>query len=100
VCEYDLALYEDKPAEPTRANADRTSIEKWETCDRMANTIIKQTPYELRFGKKPTLNYIRVWGCPIETKLFNITPGFKTKPSATYMYARIKFHTYSDIISE
>jgi hypothetical protein len=29
VCEYDLTLREDKLAEPTGANADRTSIEKW-----------------------------------------------------------------------
>jgi hypothetical protein len=32
---------------------------------------VPKTPYELWFGKKPTLNYLRVWGCPAETKLFN-----------------------------
>jgi hypothetical protein len=25
----------------------------------------------LWFGKKPSLNYLRVWGCPAEAKLFN-----------------------------
>jgi hypothetical protein len=28
------------------------------------------------------------------------TPGFQNIPSDTYMYARIKFHTYNEIISE
>jgi hypothetical protein len=32
---------------------------------------VPKTPYELWFGKKPSLNYLRVWGCPAETKLFN-----------------------------
>ena len=42
VCEYDLALREDKLVEPADANGDRTAIEKWERCDRMASMIIKQ----------------------------------------------------------
>jgi len=42
VCEYDLALREDKLIEPVDANGDRTAIEKWERCDRMASMIIKQ----------------------------------------------------------
>jgi hypothetical protein len=41
VCEYDLALHEDKPAEPIEANVDSTSIEEWERCDRMASMINK-----------------------------------------------------------
>jgi hypothetical protein len=32
---------------------------------------VPKTPYELWFGKTPTLNYLRVWGCPAEAKLFN-----------------------------
>ena len=43
VCEYDLALRQDKPAGPADPNGDRTAIEKWERSDRMANMIIKQT---------------------------------------------------------
>jgi len=42
VCEYDLALCEDKPAEPVDPNGDRTTIKKGERCDRMASMIIKQ----------------------------------------------------------
>ena len=30
-----------------------------------------KTPYELWTGRKPTLNYLRVWGCAVEAKLFN-----------------------------
>ena len=43
MCEYDLALHEDKPTTPTDPNGDRTAIEKWERCNRLATMIIKQT---------------------------------------------------------
>jgi hypothetical protein len=33
--------------------------------------LVLKTHYELWFGKKQTLNYLRVWGCPAEAKLFN-----------------------------
>jgi len=29
------------------------------------------TPYEMWTGKKPSLNYLRVWGCPAEAKVLN-----------------------------
>jgi len=32
---------------------------------------VPKTPYEMWTGKKPTLNYFHVWGCPAEAKLFN-----------------------------
>jgi hypothetical protein len=32
---------------------------------------VPKTPYELWTGRKPTLNYLRVWGCAAEAKLFN-----------------------------
>jgi hypothetical protein len=32
-----------------------------------------KTPYELWTGRKPTLNYLHVWGCPAEAKVFNPT---------------------------
>jgi hypothetical protein len=32
---------------------------------------VPRTPYELWTSRKPTLNYLHVWGCPTETKLFN-----------------------------
>ena len=30
-----------------------------------------KTPYELWTGKEPSLNYLCVWGCPAEAKVFN-----------------------------
>jgi hypothetical protein len=39
--------------------------------NRVPAKLVPKTPYELWFGKKPTLNYLRVWDCPAEAKLFN-----------------------------
>ena len=43
MCKYDLMFCEDKPTEPTKANGDRSAIEKWERCDMMVSMIVKQT---------------------------------------------------------
>jgi hypothetical protein len=32
---------------------------------------VSKIPYELWTGHKPSLNYLRVWGCPTEAKIFN-----------------------------
>ena len=32
---------------------------------------VPKTPYELWTGRKPSLKYLHVWGCPAEAKLFN-----------------------------
>jgi hypothetical protein len=32
---------------------------------------VPKTPYEMWIDRKPTLNYLHVWGCPAEAKLFN-----------------------------
>ncbi|XP_039778349.1 uncharacterized protein LOC120645645 [Panicum virgatum] len=56
VCEYDLALSQDKPAEPADPNGDRTVIEKWERSDRMANMIIKNTITLAIYGAIPDKN--------------------------------------------
>jgi hypothetical protein len=32
---------------------------------------VPKTPYGLWTGRKPTLNYLHVWGCPAEMKVFN-----------------------------
>jgi hypothetical protein len=32
---------------------------------------VPKTPYELCIGRKSTLNYLYVWGCPTDAKLFN-----------------------------
>ena len=31
------------------------------------------TPFELWTGRKPSLNHLKVWGCPAEVKLYNPT---------------------------
>jgi hypothetical protein len=43
--------------------------------NRVPSKSVSKTPYELWTGKKPTLNYVRVWGCPAEAKLFNPNIG-------------------------
>ena len=32
---------------------------------------VPKTPYELWTGRKPSMKYLRVWGCRAEAKLFN-----------------------------
>jgi hypothetical protein len=39
--------------------------------NRVPSKSVPKTPYELWFGRKPTLNYLRVWGCPAKARLFN-----------------------------
>ena len=36
---------------------------------------VPKTPYELWTGRKPSLDYLRVWGCPAEAKLFDPNRG-------------------------
>jgi hypothetical protein len=39
--------------------------------NRVLSKSVPKTPYEMWTDRKPTLNYLHVWGCPVETKLFN-----------------------------
>ena len=39
--------------------------------NRVPSKLVPKTPYELWIGRKPTLNYLRVWGYAAEAKLFN-----------------------------
>ena len=43
--------------------------------NRVPSKSVPKTPYEMWTGKKPTLNYFHVWGCPAEAKLFNENIG-------------------------
>jgi len=36
---------------------------------------VSETPYELWIGRKPSLNYLHVWGCRAKTRLFNPAQG-------------------------
>jgi hypothetical protein len=39
--------------------------------NRVPSKSVPKAPYEMWTDKKPTLNYLHVWGCPTEAKLFN-----------------------------
>lgn len=39
--------------------------------NRVPSKSVPKTPYELWTGRKPTLNYLRVWGCRAEARIFN-----------------------------
>ena len=43
--------------------------------NRVLNKLVPKTSYELWTGKEPSLNYLRVWGCPAEAKVFNSNIG-------------------------
>jgi hypothetical protein len=39
--------------------------------NRMTSKSVSKTPYELWTGRKPSINYLHIWGCPTEAKIFN-----------------------------
>jgi hypothetical protein len=41
--------------------------------NRFLSKLVPKTPYELWTSRKPTLNYVHIWGCPTEARTFN--PG-------------------------
>jgi hypothetical protein len=43
--------------------------------NRVPSKSVPKTPYELWTGREPSLNHLRVWGCPSETKVFNPNIG-------------------------
>ena len=43
--------------------------------NRVPNKSVPKTPYELWTGNEPSLNYLRVWGCPAEARVFNPNIG-------------------------
>ena len=43
--------------------------------NRVPSKSVSKTPYELWTSREPSLNYLRVWGCPSEAKLFNLNIG-------------------------
>ena len=36
---------------------------------------VPKTPYEIWTGRKPILNYLHIWGCPAEARVFNPNMG-------------------------
>jgi hypothetical protein len=47
--------------------------------NRVPSKPVSKTLYELWTGHKLSLNYLRVWGCPTEAKIFNLNAS-KLKP--------------------
>jgi hypothetical protein len=43
--------------------------------NRVLSKLMPKTPYEIWTGRKHTLSYLHVWGCPAEAKLFNPSIG-------------------------
>jgi hypothetical protein len=39
--------------------------------NRMPSKSVPKTPYELWTGRKPSINYLHIWGCSTEAKIFN-----------------------------
>lgn len=39
--------------------------------NRVPSKSVPKTPYEIWTGRKPSLRYLWVWGCPAEAKLYN-----------------------------
>ena len=43
--------------------------------NRVPSKSVPKTQNELWNGRKPTLNYLHVWGCPAEARVFNPNMG-------------------------
>lgn len=39
--------------------------------NKVPSKAVPKTPFELWTGRKPSLRYLKVWGCPSEAKLYN-----------------------------
>ena len=39
--------------------------------NRVTSKSVPNTPLEMWMGRQPSLKYMKVWGCPAETKLYN-----------------------------
>jgi hypothetical protein len=59
--------------------------------NRVPSKSVPKTPYEMWTGRKLRLNYLHVWGCPAEAKLFNPSIG-KLDPKTVSCH----FIDYSD----
>jgi hypothetical protein len=54
--------------------------------NRVPSKSVLKTTYELWTGHKPSLNYLRVWGCPAETKIFNPNAGKLEPKTVSYHF--------------
>jgi hypothetical protein len=54
--------------------------------NRVPSKSVHKILYELWTGRKHTLNYLHVWGCPAEAKLFNPNIGKLDPKTASYYF--------------
>jgi hypothetical protein len=47
---------------------------------------VPKTPYEMWTGRKPTLNYLHVWGCLAEARIFNQSIGKLDPKTVSYHF--------------
>jgi hypothetical protein len=47
---------------------------------------VPRTPYELWTGRKPNINYLHIWGCPAEAKIFNPQLGKLDPKTISYHF--------------
>jgi hypothetical protein len=43
--------------------------------NRVPSKSVPKTPYKMWTDRKPTLNYLHVWDCPAEARIFNLSIG-------------------------
>jgi hypothetical protein len=53
---------------------------------RVPSKSVSKMPYELWTGHKPSLNYIRVWSCSAEAKIFNPNAGKLEPKTVSYHF--------------
>jgi hypothetical protein len=54
--------------------------------NRVPSKSVAKTPYEMWIYRKPTLNYLYVWGCPTEAMLFNPSIGKLNPKTVSYIF--------------
>jgi hypothetical protein len=54
--------------------------------NRVPSKSVPKTLYEMWTDRKHTLNYLHVWGCPAEAKLFNISIGKLNHKTVIYHF--------------
>jgi hypothetical protein len=54
--------------------------------NRVPSKSVSKTSYELWTGYKPSLNYLRVWGCSAEAKIFNPNAGKLEPKTVSYHF--------------
>ena len=53
------------------------------TLNRAPSKFVETTPYELWFGKKPKLSFLKVWDCDAYMKSFNLISSNPNRRSAS-----------------